>query len=106
MNKENIKLNKENIDINKENNEINKENIEIKEENNNISKINNEILISKESETKELKELEENKSKNYITISRNDSCEDNSRPKIKLFQYREYSSDELSKRNLEYDQFY
>ena len=113
MNKENIKLNKENIDINKENieikeenNNISKENIEIKEENNNISKINNEILTSKESETKELKELEENKSKNYITISRNDSCEDNSRPKIKLFQYREYSSDELSKRNLEYDQFY
>ena len=99
-----IKL--ENIEINKESIEINKENKEIKEENNNnISKENNEILISKESEQKEIKELEENKSKNYITISRNDSSENNSRPKIKLFQYREYSSDEQSKRNLEYDQF-
>ena len=99
-----IKL--ENIEINKETIEINKENNEIKEENNNnISKENNEILISKESEQKEIKELEENKSKNYITISRNDSSENNSRPKIKLFQYREYSSDEQSKRNLEYDQF-
>ena len=99
---ENIEINKESIEINKEN----KENIEIKEENNNIiSKENNEILISKESEQKEIKELEENKSKNYITISRNDSSENNSRPKIKLFQYREYSSDEQSKRNLEYDQF-
>ena len=96
---ENIELNKESIEINKENNEIKEEN------NNNISKENNEILISKESEQKEIKELEENKSKNYITISRNDSSENNSRPKIKIFQYREYSSDEQSKRNLEYDQF-
>ena len=102
---------------------INNSEIEIqnKENNNNISDItkeNNETLNSKKSgdmekekeeekekEIKEIKEIEENQSKNYISISVNDSIEDNTKPQNKLFQYRQFTSEEISKYNMEYDKF-
>ena len=105
---------------------INNSEIEIqnKENNNNINDIsditkeNNETLNSKKSgdmekekeeekekEIKEIKEIEENQSKNYISISVNDSIEDNTKPQNKLFQYRQFTSEEISKYNMEYDKF-
>ena len=58
-----------------------------------------------EEKEKEIKEIEENQSKNYISISVNDSIEDNTKPQNKLFQYRQFTSEEISKYNMEYDKF-
>ena len=105
INKENNEINEKKNDKNKEYNEINEKKSEIYKENNEIHEEDNEILNSKESEEGE-KEFEEDKSKNYITISRNDSFDENKKVQTKLFQYRQYSSEEISKHNMEYDKFY